>query len=141
MMTKSDEEALDDRLRNWGRWAYSHVGSRSPNPIWTMMQRYGKPEKGEKLPPPREWFPQIDVVDAMKVERAWSMLPVRPPKYALAKWCLVAQFCYPHLPQHKVLHILRIGQKTFDQLLKMSKYMIFCRLEQHVGKKLTCLEI
>lgn len=139
MLSKSDEEILDDRLRNWGRWAYSHVGTRSSNPIWIMMQRYGKPEKGEKLPPPCEWFPQIDLVDAMKVERAWRMLPVRPAKYELAKWCLVAQFCYPHLPQGKVLRTLRISQKTFEQLLKMGKYMLFNRLDPEATKRWTDL--
>ena len=46
MMSQSDREALDDRLRNWGRWAADRpaIGS---SYLWRAMKKYGKADETE----------------------------------------------------------------------------------------------
>ena len=52
MLSKSDEGILDDRLRNWGRWAADRRPGGS-SVLWRMMKRYRKPDKNDS-PPEKE---------------------------------------------------------------------------------------
>lgn len=140
MLTRAEEEDLDDRLRNWGRWAADH-GSVGSTLLWRMMQLYGEkevvrggPEEQKELPPP------IDTIDAVIVNRAWQCLPESPLRYKTAKWVLAAHYCYPHMPQAVALRHLRVNQKTYDQLLTMAKYIIFNLIEKDAAKRFATRE-
>lgn len=140
MLSKSDEEILDDRLRNWGRWAADH-GSVGSTLLWRMMQRYGKKDPQDmKYEEPKEVIPPLDPIDAVKVNRAWQSLPESPHRYHCAKWVVVAHYCYPHMPQAVALRYLRVNQKTYDQLLTIAKYMIFNLIEKDAAKRFATRE-
>lgn len=141
MLSKSDEEILTDRLRNWGRWAADNRHMTSSTLLWRMMQLYGEKEvvrgvseEQKEMPPP------IDTIDAVIVNRAWQCLPESPLRYKTAKWVLVAHYCYPHMPQSVALRQLRVNQKTYDQLLTMAKYMIFNLIEKDAAKRFATRE-
>lgn len=86
-LTQSDLEALDDRLRNWGRWAADRpaVGS---SYLWRAMKKYGKDDETEGDDEQDSKPPKVDVLDALLVERAWVSLAESPFMYHQAKWTL-----------------------------------------------------
>lgn len=63
-LTQSDLEALDDRLRNWGRWAADRpaVGS---SYLWRAMKKYGKDDETEGDDEQDSKPPKVDVLDAL----------------------------------------------------------------------------
>ena len=137
MLSKSDEEILTDRLRNWGRWAADNHHLTSSTLLWRMMKLYGEKEEGvcQYVEEEKELTPPIDIFDAVIVNRAWQGLPENPLRYKTAKWVLVAHYCYPHMPLRVALRHLRISQRTYDQLLTMARYMIFNRIEKDAAKR------
>ena len=140
MLTRAQEEDLDDRLRNWGRWAADRKLSGSSF-LWRMMQKYGKKDPQDmKYEEPKEVIPPLDPIDAVKVNRAWQSLPESPLRYKTAKWVLAAHYCYPHMPQAVALRHLRVNQKTYDQLLTMAKYIIFNLIEKDAAKRFATRE-
>ena len=130
MLSKSDEEILTERLRNWGRWAADNNHLTSSTLLWRMMKLY------EEKEPPHP----IDIFDAVIVNRAWQCLPESPLRYKTAKWVLVAHYCYPHMPQAVALRRLRLNQKTYDQLLTMARYLIFNLIEKDAAKRFATRE-
>lgn len=140
MLSKSDEGILDDRLRNWGRWAADRRPGGS-SVLWRMMKRYGKPDKNDSPPEKEERNTMpVDVIDAIKVNRAWQGLPISPLRYETAKWVLVAHFCYPFMPRRIACRQLKISCADYDQLLKLAKYMIHNRIEHDAVKHLATSE-
>lgn len=142
MLSKSDEEILTDRLRNWGRWAADNRHLTSSTLLWRMMKLYGEKEEGVRqyVEEEKELPPPIDIYDAVIVNRAWQCLPESPLRYKTAKWVLVAHYCYPHMLQSVALRQLRVNQKTYDQLLTMAKYMIFNLIEKDAAKRFATRE-
>lgn len=142
MLSKSDEEILTERLRNWGRWAADNNHLTSSTLLWRMMKLYGEKEEGKREYPDEEKEPPhpIDIFDAVIVNRAWQYLPESPLRYKTAKWVLVAHYCYPHMPQAVALRRLRLNQKTYDQLLTMAKYLIFNLIEKDAAKRFATRE-
>lgn len=128
MLTRAEEEELDDRLRNWGRWAADseHSGT---NIIYRMMLLSGE----IKLSPLEQ--AKVDLVDALLVQRAWRSLPQNPPRYNTAKWVLAAHYAYPRLTVKRCCQGLHIRPREHEELLRLAKYMI-C---QHAAKRLTVL--
>ena len=137
MLSKSDEDILDERLRNWGRWAADRKGC-GASWLWVAMKRYGKPDPKEKTySEPESPKVAIDGADAVLVNRAWQGLPNEPLKYSRAKWVLVAHYGYPDLSIGHACRLLRIRrQKDYEELLQTAKYMIFNRLVQHASREL-----
>lgn len=128
MLSKSDEEILIDRLRNWGRWAADRDHLKA-NVLYRMMVLAGEiimesPELGK-----------IDDKDALEVQRAWAMLPQSPRRYLMAKWILAAHYAYPSISKGKLCRHNRIRLKEYDELLKMAQSMIFNKLEYMRAKK------
>ena len=137
MLGKSDEAILDERLRNWGRWAEDRKGC-GASWLWSAMKRYGKPDPKEKSCQEDDRQPKvvIDSADAVLVNRAWQGLPNEPLKYERAKWVLVAQYCYPYVPVWVACRNLKINAQMYDELLGIAKYMMFNRLNQQASKML-----
>lgn len=102
MLSKSDEEVLDDRLRNWGRWARDrrHV---STNVIYRLMLQAGTLTLG-----PEQLINPIDFRDAILINRAWQRMPMSPRRYKIAKWLLAMHYIYPCVPLWKRSQILKI---------------------------------
>lgn len=142
MLSSSDENLLNGRLRNWGRWAADnpHVGSTSP--LWRAMKLYGKEEEGNPLKAPEEQqTPEpVDAIDAAIVHRAWQGLPESPRRYHIAKWVLAYYYCYPHMPNRIACKKLKIGKEEFDQLMRLAKYCIFKRIEAHAKQRMIANE-
>lgn len=132
MLAKSDEEILNDRLQNWGRWAADrpHAGQ---NVLWRFMKLYGEAPAEEE---PQEHPPVLDEFDAVFVNRAWQGLPESPLRYKTAKWILAAHYCYPNLHTRWVCKQLHVGRKDYETLLTLAKYLIFNRLTNEASKRL-----
>lgn len=147
MLSKSDEEILDDRLRNWGRWAADkhRVGSTL---LWRMMKLYGKKEKEDDDAQEndvheneeRQEFIPVDENDAVIVNRAWQALPESPLRYHSAKWVLAAHFCYPYVSQRMVCRQLKIDRRHYETLLNLAKYLIFNKIAYNASKRLSCCD-
>lgn len=146
MLTKCDEDVLNDRLRNWGRWALGRKHARSTM-IYRMMVSAGE-IKIEHPNPAR----QVDLFDALLVNRAWGMLAQNPYRYWVAKWTLVAHYVFPWMPVRSFLdwvrkeskrrygHEIRLREKDYEILLATAKYQIFNLINQHASKRLACYE-
>lgn len=136
MLSKSDEDILNERLKNWGRWICD--GKRiGPNIIYRMMKLYGERDKDDAPPEPEEPKIEVDGADAVLVNRAWQGLPESPLRYKTAKWVLVAHYGYPDMSIGHACRLLRIRrQKDYEELLQTAKYMIFNRLVQHASREL-----
>lgn len=142
MLSKSDEEILNERLRNWGRWASARRHARSTI-IYRMMV-----QAGEIKLEPSDQYRQIDIFDALLVDRAWRMLAQCPARYWIAKWALVAHYAFPWLTVRSFLvwvrketriqfgHEIRINDQDYDILLETAKYQMFNLLNQHAAKRL-----
>ena len=75
-MDAAEEEILEERLTNWGRWARSRT-PQGTSPLWHIMHergyRYEKKYQESSGSPP-------DEKDALIVNAAWNILPnVRMP--------------------------------------------------------------
>ena len=129
MLSKSDEEILTDRLRNWGRWAADHQHS-ATNWIYRMMLLSGEIKlsvsDGTK----------VDLADALLVERAWKGLPHKPRRYLVAKWVLAAHYAYPKLTVFRFCQCMKIRKREYEDLLRLARYMIYNRIDQHAAKNL-----
>lgn len=145
MLSKSDEEVLDDRLRNWGRWAADRNKMMGCTLLWRMMRLYGKKEKEDSDAQEndvheneeRQEFIPVDENDAVIVNRAWQALPESPLRYHSAKWVLAAHFCYPYASQRFVCRQLKIDRRDYEKLLNLAKYLIFNRIAYNASKRLS----
>ena len=127
MLSKSDEEVLTERLRNWGRWAADNQHS-ATNWIYRMMLLSGEIKlsvsDGTK----------VDLADALLIERAWKGLPQTPRRYFVAKWVLAAHYVYPKLTVFRFCQCMKIRKREYEDLLRLARYMIYNRIEQHAAK-------
>lgn len=129
MLSKSDEEILTDRLRNWGRWAADNQHS-ATNWIYRMMLLSGEIKLSEND------GTKVDLADALLVERAWKGLPQTPRRYFVAKWVLAAHYVYPKLTIFRFCQCMKIRKREYEDLLRLARYMIYNRIEQHAAKNL-----
>lgn len=129
MLSKSDEEILTDRLRNWGRWAADNRHS-DTNWIYRMMLLSGEIKLSEND------GTKVDLADALLVERAWKGLPQTPRRYFVAKWVLAAHYVYPKLTIFRFCQCMKIRKREYEDLLRLARYMIYNRIEQHAAKNL-----
>ena len=146
MLSKSDEEIPDDRLKNWGRWIADRRYPKT-NMLHRMMVAAGEIKLSPYKPA------KIDHADAILVDRAWRMMPQNPIRYWVAKNTLIAQYAYPQLSvrsfcdwvkresriQFHMERPLRINQKDYEILLKTARYEIFNLLDYQASKKLACI--
>lgn len=123
MMSQSDREALDDRLRNWGRWAADRppIGS---SYLWRAMKKYGKEEKTEGDDEQDAKPPKVDVLDALLVERAWVSLAESPFMYHQAKWALRAHYCLPQQSIAKTAKKLKFRERHYEKILDLGRKQI-----------------
>lgn len=129
MLSKSDEEILTDRLRNWGRWAADNQHS-ATNWIYRMMLLSGE------IKLEAHDCTKVDLADALLVERAWKGLPQKPYRYYVAKWVLAAHYAYPKLSVFRFCQRMKIRKREYEDLLRLAHYMIYNRIEQHAAKNL-----
>lgn len=135
MLSKSDEEILTERLRNWGRWAADSNRIGGASVLWKMMKLYGEREQ-PKGPDEQEPPKPIDGIDAAIVNRAWQTLPESPLRYHTAKWVLAAHYCYPKLTVFRFCQCMKIRKREYEDLLRLARYMIYNRIDQHAAKNL-----
>lgn len=133
MLSRSDTEIIEERLKNWGRWA-ADKNRRECNIIYRLMRLYGE------IPPrclESEYIPPIDVRDALRVNQAWRDLPDSPIKYRKVKRVLAVEYTVPQsIPLKPICRLLRIPQGEYKELLKIGQYMMFFRLVPHACKKI-----
>lgn len=129
MLSKSDEEVLTERLRNWGRWAADSQHS-ATNMIYRLMLLSGEIKLSEND------GTKVDLADALLVERAWKGLPQTPRRYLVAKWVLAAHYAYPKLSVLRFCQYMHIRKREYEDLLRLARYMIYNRIEQHAAKNL-----
>lgn len=122
MMSQSDREALDDRLRNWGRWAADRPALGSSY-LWRAMKKYGK-DDGESSDDHIEQPPKIDIIDALLVERAWVSLAESPFMYHQAKWTLRAHYCLPSQSIAKTAKKLKFRERHYEKILDLGRKQI-----------------
>lgn len=127
MLSKSDEEILTERLRNWGRWAADSQHS-ATNMIYRLMLLSGEIKLSE------EDGTKVDLADALLVERAWKGLPQTPRRYLVAKWVLAAHYAYPKLSVLRFCQYMHIRKREYEDLLRLAHYMIYNCIEQHAAK-------
>lgn len=140
MLSKSDEEVLNDRLRNWGRWS-AVTPAVASNILYKQMVAAGT----IKLEPSNSVVP-IDHTDALLVNRAWQSMAEEPLQYFVAKRVLVLHFCRPDLPpdvacrkiklKYKGQCVNRLTLKEYNSLLTFGKRIIFnrimCQTQSHL---------
>lgn len=129
MLSKSDEEILTERLRNWGRWAADSQHS-ATNVIYRWMLLSGEIKLSD------DDGTKVDLADALLVERAWKGLPQTPRRYLVAKWGLAAHYAYPRLTVQRFCQYMHIRKREYEDLLRLAHYMIYNRIEQHAAKNL-----
>ena len=129
MLSKSDEDILNERLHNWGRWAADNQHS-ATNWIYRMMLLSGEIKLSESD------GTKVDLADALLVERAWKGLPQTPRRYFIAKWVLAAHYVYPKLTVFRFCQCMKIRKREYEDLLRLAHYMIYNRIEQHAAKNL-----
>lgn len=129
MLSKSDEEILTERLRNWGRWAADSQHS-ATNMIYRLMLLSGEIKLSE------DDGTKVDLADALLVERAWKGLPQTPRRYLVAKWVLAAHYAYPKLSVLRFCQYMHIRKREYEDLLRLAHYMIYNSIEQHAAKNL-----
>lgn len=122
-LSQSDLEVLDDRLRNWGRWAADRTVPGSSY-LWRAMKKYGERDKNSTCAAEDEVLPPVDELDALLVERAWVALAESPILYKQAKYVLAAHFCYPGLNVWRTAKLLQFSSKKYEQILKLGKCQI-----------------
>lgn len=127
MLSKSDEEILTERLRNWGRWAADSQHS-ATNMIYRLMLLSGEIKLSE------DDGTKVDLADALLVEHAWKGLPQTPRRYLVAKWVLAAHYAYPKLSVLRFCQYMHIRKREYEDLLRLARYMIYNRIDQHAAK-------
>ncbi len=123
MMSQSDREELDDRLRNWGRWAADRLAIGSSY-LWRAMKKYGKADETEGDDEQDVKPPKIDVLDALLVERAWVSLAESPFMYHQAKWALRAHYCLPQQSIAKTAKKLKFRERHYEKILDLGRKQI-----------------
>lgn len=122
-LSQSDLEVLDDRLRNWGRWAADRVLPGSSY-LWRAMKKYGAIDERTMAAEEQSEAPAVDELDALMVERAWTCLAESPILYKQAKWALAAHFCYPWMSVRRTGKLLRFSPRKYDEILTLGKRQI-----------------
>lgn len=147
MLSKSDENILNDRLWNWGRWLRSNRTHAHTSMIYRMMVAAGE------ITIDPESLSRIDMFDAIIVERAWTKLPQDPARYWVAKWTLAAHFACPWLSirqfcdwvrvetKSKFGHGIRITERDYQTLLETAKCQLFNILNQQEAKQSTTCDL
>lgn len=89
-ITKSPTGGYRVQWRIWGAWAADrkHLGV---SVLYKMMRKYGDVERRLGNTARNE----VDLMDALLVNRAWQGLPNSPLRYKTTKWILVAHYAYP----------------------------------------------
>jgi len=117
---------IDDRLRNWARWAKVRGWQSSCGSI----EKFYQPRAGDTIDP-REFMPPMqraDLWDAFEIEKAWAYkLPMRE------KMALKAAYIGPQgrgvreaaIIQRRTAERLRINVRDMPQLVYRAAIMIW----------------
>ena len=127
-MESGETDDLEERLENWGRWAYSgSSGKRKTAPLFCFIDRVE--ETGAQT---RE-VGDVDVRDALLVQAAWSALPFQSPEQKSAKILLSLTYCEGAplsavLRKMRKFYHLRIDGRDVERLLEKAKRDLSSRL-------------
>lgn len=112
-MTEAEEEKkLEARLENWGRWLREgrHVGISN---IWPVLQRLPKLKEDESQDSSFTVGGDVDTPqpvyekDALKVQRAWNLLPRTSMADQEARALIGAVYAYQGFHMDRILYLVR----------------------------------
>ena len=125
MLSKSEDDVITERLKNWGRAIADHPYRRTSPLYWLRLAAAvadGSRSGGG-------YIDSIDWKDAEIINTAWRKLPERPERYRKAKRILALWYAYPGLHRRMVSRILHIPDRHLEFFLAMGKEMLYQRLE------------
>lgn len=139
-MTEEDEEKkFEARLENWGRWLREgkHAGVSN---LWPILQRLPKPiepvDSSFTVGGDPEQAPMVQEMDALRVQRAWNLLPSTSLADQEARALIGAVYAYQGCDMDRILFFvrqvrytgsptpIRIRRRDIDEHLKRSRTML-----------------
>lgn len=123
MTADEEEQRLEDRLRNWGRYI------RKTHPIGktTCTALDLTTEEVCEDDSPSEYQPPIDIRDAERIESAWQAMPWHHEQYRAQKGVLALIYANPNRTFDYYQYCLfrtyqvRIRFRDFDDIIKKAK--------------------
>ena len=131
-MDESDDE-LEERLRNWGRWAREKP-VRYSSPLQKIIEM--NPENVQVELPQNP----VDYTDALIIQRAWQRMPLAPYRYKMARIVIAYRYIYPY--EDVVVRLIKINKvkgvhrRDIEKLHALGKTIIRNRLKQIDWEKL-----
>ena len=125
-MKDIEEQMLEERLANWGRWARDpkRKGRSAIAKLAELVPDEDKApcEREEHLPP-------VNVLDALTVQRAWSTLPQSPERIRVAKVVVGCAYVFSgNYHEMRVfmakMHRVRIRDREFNDALDLGKKLM-----------------
>lgn len=123
MTADEEEQRLEDRLRNWGRYIRNtHAVGKTTCTALDLSTE----EVCEEVSPP-EYQPPIDVRDAEKIETAWQAMPWHHEEYRAQKGILALIYANPNRAfgyyQHCLFRIykVRLRFRDYEEIVKKAK--------------------
>lgn len=122
-----EEQMLEERLQNWGRWNRDPKRQgRSPLCAFMGEAKDDEADVEKKTDETHSELPPVDVKDALLVQKAWQKMPTCPERYRVAKIVLGVAYAIPgnfdylcfHLRKY---HRIRLRERDFDQLMAIGK--------------------
>ena len=126
MLSKSEDEVVTERLKNWGRAIADHP-RRRPSPLYWLRIAAAVADGSREAT--NQYIDDIDWKDAEVVNKAWRTLPERPERYRKAKRILALWYAFPNAPRWMVRRELRIPDRQLQFFLDMGKEMIWAKLQ------------
>lgn len=129
MTEMTEEERLELRIENWGRWCRERHQPGHTTCIGIDINAPSMPGDDPQPPP-------VDIKDALLVNRAWEqMLWTQSPLRAM-KALIAVRYAYPEYSYErinyfmsKVYHI-RLRQREFDDTLQKARKMLINNIKR-----------
>lgn len=122
MTEMTEEERLELRIENWGRWCRD---THQPGHTNCLGIRINAPIMSGDDPPP----PPVDIKDALLVNRAWEQMMWTGP-LRIFKALIAVRYAYPQLDfdrlryyLFKVYH-LRLQERDYESTLRKARKML-----------------
>lgn len=118
----TEEERLELRIENWGRWCRDRHQPGHTNCLGIDINAPAMPGD-DPLPPP------VDIKDALLVNRAWNQMmwtgPMRIFKALIALRYSYPEFSFDRLRYYLIkLYGLRLRERDYEETLKKARKMM-----------------
>ena len=123
MIGDIEEQMLEERLVNWGRWARDPK-RQGRSPIAKLAELVP-----DETAVPDEHKPiEIDLADALMVQRAWQKMPMSPEKYRKAKFLIGVAYAYGgsfwNIRRIMMRYRINLHEREFGETLDLGKKVI-----------------